>query len=186
MATWVGTLTPITQSYKIWIRYFPKIFWDKVFLEHPYVTVKVIDPLIAPDPRGTGEPTPHVYRYLQPPDRPALCAWDPKYEPWDPSQYIADEIVPSTIRWLLFFEDWLDTGVWRGGGRHPDPDAMRRQSTSVVSMSPPTDVDRKASAKTALAMGMHTSSSAIGRSHYGAFPSSMSLADEVFRPAYHL
>ncbi|AIQ89412.1 protein of unassigned function [Methylobacterium oryzae CBMB20] len=31
-------------------------------------------------------------------------------------------IVPWAILWLWFFEDWLATGEWRGGGVHVSPD----------------------------------------------------------------
>lgn len=120
MGVWEGDLTPICQTYRIRIRYFPYRFWEHVTIGHPYVTVKVIDPLVAPDPRGTGERTPHVYSHGYPPELPALCTWDPAEHEWTPSEYIVDKIIPWTIKWLLFYEDWLDTGVWQGRGRHPE------------------------------------------------------------------
>jgi hypothetical protein len=27
-------------------------------------------------------------------------------------------VVPLAVYWLEFFEEWLFTGVWRGGGTH--------------------------------------------------------------------
>ncbi|MGA0613080.1 hypothetical protein [Caldimonas sp. KR1-144] len=32
-------------------------------------------------------------------------------------------LVAWTIEWLRFFELWLVDGEWRGGGRHPEPQA---------------------------------------------------------------
>lgn len=171
--TFEGYLTPISQRYRIWIRYVPHIFLDEVTLRCNYVTVKVIDPLIAPDARGTGEPTPHVYRYRQPINRPALCAWDPGDEPFDPTHFIADDIIPAVIRWLVFFEDWLDTGVWRGGGKHPDPDAASAAMSSSAISSPqvPTPASSLLANKIATVMGSATSMLAIGRARHGRFPS---------------
>lgn len=120
MGVWEGNPTPICQTYRIRVRYFPYRFWEHVTIGHPHVTVKVIDPLVAPDSRGTGERTPHVYSYGYPPELPALCTWDPTEDEWNPDEYIVDKIIPWTIKWLLFYEDWLDTGIWQGRGRHPD------------------------------------------------------------------
>lgn len=121
MGIWEGELTPIAQTYKVRIRYLPRRFLDNFVFGHPYVTVKILDPFIAPDVRGTGERTPHIYSLGYAPELPAICAWDPKEDEWTPEQFIADTIVPWTIKWLLFYEDWLDTGVWQGRGRHPSP-----------------------------------------------------------------
>ncbi len=59
-----------------------------------YITVTVLDPLVGPDPRGTGEHPPHVYRFGHPPEFPALCLFDPRDDEWGPDQLIADTIVP--------------------------------------------------------------------------------------------
>lgn len=184
-ATWEGTLTPIAQSYRIWIRYFPELQWDEVTLAHRYATVKVLDPLIAPDVRGTGELTPHVYRYRQPPHGPALCAWDPVDEPFNPTVYLADHVVPAVIRWLVFYEDWLDTGEWRGGGKHPDPDAvMMDLSPSSMTGGQSSPVERKVLAaldrRVTGVTGSATSTMAIGRASYGWFPSALELVEGRF------
>lgn len=120
MGVWEGSLKPISQTYRVRIRYFPYRYWTNITIAHPYVTVKVIDPLVAPDPRGTGERTPHIYSHGYPPELPAICAWDPVRDRWGPDEYIVDKIIPWTIKWLLFYEDWLDTGIWQGRGRHPE------------------------------------------------------------------
>ncbi|WP_246708637.1 hypothetical protein [Rhizobium ruizarguesonis] len=179
-ATWEGTLTPIAQSYRIWIRYFPELQWDEVTLAHRYATVKVLDPLIAPDVRGTGDLTPHVYRYRQPPHSPALCAWDPIDEPFNPTVYLVDHVIPAVIRWLVFYEDWLDTGEWRGGGKHRDPDALMMDRSQPASLgSRPSPAEKRASAildkGITRATGSATSIMAIGRASYGLFPSALEI-----------
>lgn len=62
-----------------------------------------------------GRKIPHLYS-LQP---PRLCLYFPHSGEWDSSMPIADSIVRWTFLWLYFFEDWLATDVWKGGGRHP-------------------------------------------------------------------
>ncbi len=37
---------------------------------------------------------------------------------WGPDRIIANTIVPWIAEWLYFYEIWLYTGVWTGGGIH--------------------------------------------------------------------
>jgi uncharacterized protein len=63
---------------------------------------------------------PHVYRLGHKPEFPALCLFDPKQDEWSPDEFIADKIIPWAIKWLFYYEVWLATGEWQGGGRHPE------------------------------------------------------------------
>ena len=38
---------------------------------------------------------------------------------WRPDQVISDFIVPWISAWLFFYEVWLATGEWFGGGHEP-------------------------------------------------------------------
>ena len=38
---------------------------------------------------------------------------------FDASMLISDCIIPWTAEWLYFYEIWLATGEWCGGGKHP-------------------------------------------------------------------
>jgi hypothetical protein len=120
IGVWEGTLRPICQAYRIRIIYFSLRQFDGWYLDHPYVSVFVIDPPIGRDPRGTGEPGQHVYRYRHHPDFPALCLYDPVEDAWRPSEPIVERIIPWTIKWLFFHEEWLLSGEWKGGGGHPE------------------------------------------------------------------
>ncbi|CPT91680.1 Uncharacterised protein [Mycobacteroides abscessus] len=40
---------------------------------------------------------------------------------WSPNMYIAHTTVPWTSEWLFYYELWLVTGNWEGGG-HGEPD----------------------------------------------------------------
>jgi hypothetical protein len=120
MGVWEGTLRPICQSYRIRIVYFSRRVFDGWWLQNPYVSVYVIDPPIGPDPRGTGEPPQHVYRLGHTPAFPRLCIHDPIEDEWWPDEHIVDRIIPWTINWLFFHEEWVASGEWKGGGRHPE------------------------------------------------------------------
>ena len=37
---------------------------------------------------------------------------------WTPQKYISETIVPWAAEWCYFYEVWLDTGEWHGGGYH--------------------------------------------------------------------
>lgn len=115
---WEGTLRPICQTYRIRIVYFPRKFFDGWFLQNPYVSVFVIDPPIGPDPRGTGERPQHVYGLGYAPEFPRLCINDPIEDAWWSDEYIYKRIIPWTIKWLFFHEEWVASGEWNGGGKH--------------------------------------------------------------------
>lgn len=63
-----------------------------------------------------GREIPHIYHN---PTR--LCLYLPKKRQWHPGLRIDQTIVPWTSLWLYFFEEWLATDEWKGGGVHPDP-----------------------------------------------------------------
>lgn len=54
---------------------------------------------------------PHVYSGDQ------LCLNLP--EEWFPEMLIAHTTVPWASEWLFYYEIWLATGDWLGGGEHP-------------------------------------------------------------------
>ena len=120
IAVWEGPLTPIMRRYNVRVIHFQRRFFETWWLKNPYAAVQVVNPVIGSDPRGTGELVPHIYFNQHDPDNPFLCLYDPKERYWTPEEYIADTIIPWTIDWLFFFEAWLDSGEWKGGGRHPE------------------------------------------------------------------
>jgi hypothetical protein len=70
--------------------------------------VAVLDPAIQVP---AGKKLPHVF----PGDR--LCLHFPNE--WTTAMLIADTIIPWAAEWLVFYELWLATGVWHGGGHEP-------------------------------------------------------------------
>ena len=58
---------------------------------------------------------PHLYSQ----EKVRLCLYLPSAGQWSPADFLADSIVPWAYTWLFFFEDWLLTDEWKGGGVHP-------------------------------------------------------------------
>jgi len=100
--TWIGELqpNPLCDTYTV------QIVWDGV--RRP--TVHVLQPqLRAPE----GKRLPHVF----PGDE--LCLH--LREEWTPDMSIADTIIPWASEWLYFYELWLVTEEWHGGGHEGAP-----------------------------------------------------------------
>ena len=58
---------------------------------------------------------PHVYSQKE----QRLCLYYPRGRcAWNSSMGIAKTIMPWTSEWLFFYELWLATGEWLGGGIH--------------------------------------------------------------------
>jgi hypothetical protein len=60
-----------------------------------------------------GESLPHVWNHRH----RVLCLH--QTEDWSPRMLIANTIVPWASEWCLFYELWLVTGEWDGGGEWP-------------------------------------------------------------------
>jgi hypothetical protein len=58
---------------------------------------------------------PHVWNHA----RQVLCLHERR--DWRPGMLLADSIVPWASEWLFFYEFWLVTGNWDGGGRWQPP-----------------------------------------------------------------
>lgn len=58
---------------------------------------------------------PHVYNQTP----PQLCLFLPGTGEWSNDKFVSRTMVPWSILWLYYFEHWLATDVWEGGGAHP-------------------------------------------------------------------
>lgn len=56
---------------------------------------------------------PHVYSH----EKQQLCLYLPNGREWNATMPIT-MIVPWISRWLYFYESWVVTGEWQGGGMH--------------------------------------------------------------------
>lgn len=96
--------TPISRCYDLRVILGPSPT-PKVFVENPCLRDLT-----------SGRSLPHVYQ--QNPAR--LCLYQPNYREWAASMFLSETILPWASLWLFYFEDWLITDQWNGGGEHPD------------------------------------------------------------------
>jgi hypothetical protein len=107
--TWEGSLRPsaVSQVYRIRLVYKLANYPD-VFLLEP-------DPLALANKGIPDRPLPHNYG-----GNPLrLCLFLPGSGEWKATDALATTIIPWAVEWLWFFEDWVFTNVWSGGGIHP-------------------------------------------------------------------
>lgn len=50
---------------------------------------------------------------------------------WNRSMNISDTIVPWAIEWLYFYDMWLITKKWLGGGKHPTKKDIKKHNKCV-------------------------------------------------------
>jgi hypothetical protein len=104
--------TPLSRSYQVTL----------VLERGGTPDVRVVDPdlrLLA-----GGRDLPHIYRG---PDR--LCLYLPGTGQWDADKRLDLTIIPWIHLWLIYFEEWLVSDDWKGGGKHPgegDPEEGNR------------------------------------------------------------
>jgi hypothetical protein len=102
---------PLSRAYQLRIDYRQDDV-PRVFVEDPDL-VRVAE----------GRRLPHVYE--QQPTR--LCLYLPRKREWSGSMRIDQTVVPWAALWLFYFEEWLDSHEWKGGGEHPRHLPRRRR-----------------------------------------------------------
>jgi len=60
---------------------------------------------------------PHIFEIDKAKKMVRLCLY--RYQEFSSYKYLSKTIIPWTIEWLYFYEIWLATGEWCGGGDHP-------------------------------------------------------------------
>jgi hypothetical protein len=80
-----------------------------------------------------GRDTPHVYK-----DPLRLCLYLPRSGEWDATKRIDETFVPWALVWLYYFEEWLASDKWKGGGVHPDdlPSSHENRRERCVAQRP--------------------------------------------------
>mgnify|MGYP003394051487 FL=1 len=87
--------------------------------EHPSVSVNSPNLLAL----ASGRALPHVYEQ----DPARLCLFLPWTDEWTPQRTLVETVMPWSLLWLYYFEVWLGTGAWTGGGMHPTEQRPRRK-----------------------------------------------------------
>lgn len=70
-----------------------------------------------------GRSLPHIYRHAG--DSTKLCLWLPRKHEWTAQMRLLETYIAWTSEWLNYFEEWLLTDHWAGGGEHPTPKKKR-------------------------------------------------------------
>ena len=100
---WVNEFcpTPISDTYTLRIVY--QIgYYPKIYIVNP-------KPLQLAD---GARKLPHTYDT----QTQRICLFKPDYKEWTSSMPIADTIVHWAVLWMFYYESWVGTGKWMGGG----------------------------------------------------------------------
>lgn len=106
--------TPLSREYSMRVT-FQRTETPKVFVMDPELSAL-----------AGGRPLPHVYH-----DPLRLCLTLPVAREWTGTMRIDQTFVPWATIWLYYFEDWLITDEWKGGGKHPEPTDNERYGRRV-------------------------------------------------------
>ncbi|WP_019676932.1 hypothetical protein [Arsukibacterium perlucidum] len=120
---WEGKLqpTPLSREYTVIIKY--------TLSKSPVCIVKEPDLLALAE----GKKIPHTYQNQTGIKGIQLCLYLPvlrqknKISDWQPTMFLADTILPWASIWLFYFECWLTSGIWDGGGvEHDESERSQR------------------------------------------------------------
>lgn len=123
-ATWEGVLDPVRKQYRVRLGYEVPLAIENFSILNVQPRVQILSPLLERHPEHDEGPIPHVYLNRKEQSLPYLCLFDPFNGEWTPSDLLAETTVPWTSRYLYFYEGWLLTGKWSGGGRHPTQEEL--------------------------------------------------------------
>ena len=106
---WDGQLRPsaVSSPYTVRVQYALGDF-PNVYILSP--DLQALADFVTP-----GRDIPHKYDV----NPLRICVYHPSKNEWKPSDSIAITILPWTCMWISFYEDWVFTNVWSGGGEHP-------------------------------------------------------------------
>lgn len=93
--------TEDSQSYKLKI---------SASVDSTIVSIYPVKPYIGREINGIK--VPHMY------SDGSLCLFYPGYDEWKYSDSWAETLIPWASLWLYYYELWLMTGEWIGGGIH--------------------------------------------------------------------
>ena len=98
--------TPMSRSYRLRLDY---ALWGSPQI---FVVTPSLQSL------ANGRRIPHLYDQ----QRGRLCLYLPKTGEWHDRRLLADTMVPWSVLWLMYFEEWLASDEWKGGGVHVGED----------------------------------------------------------------
>lgn len=96
--------SPLSRNYSIRIT-MKRNKWPNVYVASPNLLELANDRKI-----------PHLYSQK----KQKLCLFLPKVREWHFGKILSRTVVPWIYLWLFYFEEWLFSDEWKGGGIHPD------------------------------------------------------------------
>jgi hypothetical protein len=120
-ATWEGVLAPDKREHLVRVRYRVPMVLENITLTDAQPRVQVLSPKLERHWDYEEGPIPHVYKSEVDPSLPFLCLFSPSLGEWDVNDLLADTTIFWANEWLYFYQGWLLTKKWRGGGRHTRP-----------------------------------------------------------------
>jgi hypothetical protein len=123
---WNGILAPDKREHLVRIRHRIPLVIENVTLHDVQPRVQILRPLLEHHPEYEEGPLPHAYRNTVEPSLPYLCLFSPEMQEWTLSDLVAHTTVFWAAEWLYFYEGWLVTKKWKGGGRHVTPPEEKR------------------------------------------------------------
>ena len=96
--------TPLSRMYKILIVYI------QGYTPYAYVLNPSLNEL-----KNSDKIIPHLYDH----ERYKLCLHYPYSNDYNSNEEIGQQYIPWIKHWLYYFEEWLYTGEWKGGGVEP-------------------------------------------------------------------
>lgn len=110
---WICELTPTEFSSTYTVKILYQLRGTSVPLQ-----VFVISPKPLQLAKGATR-LPHTYDT----QKQRLCLYKPGWNEWDKSKLMSSTIVHWISLWLMYYEHWVHTGIWIGGG-HGNWDAI--------------------------------------------------------------
>jgi len=119
-ATWSGILQPHQRKYAVNVQYTVPLAIQKASALWIQPLVSVAELCAWRETRLKLPELPHVY-WRHPRSNvagPFLCLFDSEARQWSSESAIAHTTIQWSSLWLSFFEGWLISGFWSGGGVH--------------------------------------------------------------------
>lgn len=110
------TPTPLSKTYRVLIIY---------HIDNSSPDVYILDENIWNISKN--RPIPHLYDYK----KIRLCLYYPSYNEWNTTMQLCNTIVSWTYLWLYFYEEWLLSNNWKGGGKHPESETKNIDESNV-------------------------------------------------------
>ena len=123
-AVWSGKLKPSDTEYFIRIDYeLPPHFALALPTLDYFPRVYVLSPRLERRPFAQLGPLPHVWWKPDFQGEPCLCLFKATNYDWTYSSPLTETTIPDASEWLFFYELWLVTNKWFGGGDPHNPNS---------------------------------------------------------------